>query len=78
LKAAVSDEDLKALAQSCGIDSGELKDAAANVPACGKEALPWLEGLARQAAETYSEIGEERLGLVEKLRRIAEISALSG
>jgi len=78
LKAAVSDGNLKALAQSCGIDGGELKDAAANVPARGKEVLPWLEGLALQAAETYSEIGEERLGLVEKLRRIAEISALAG
>ena len=64
------------LAVECGLDAAALWAALDRVPVLGQEGQLQLTRLVRKAALTFSDIGEERLELVGRLRRIAEITQL--
>jgi excisionase family DNA binding protein len=64
------------LASGCGLDAAELRVALDHVPVLDQDAQQQLSRLLKKAALTFSEIGEERLSLVGRLQRIAEITQL--
>lgn len=68
--------DTARLAADLGLDADELQEAAGQVHLLPEKDLPKMERLLRSVASTYAEIGRERLKLVGRLQRIAEITAL--
>ncbi|NPV08130.1 MAG: helix-turn-helix domain-containing protein [Anaerolineae bacterium] len=68
--------DTSRLATDLGLDADELQEAAGRVHLLPEKDLPKMERLLRSVASTYAEIGRERLKLVGRLQRIAEITAL--
>lgn len=68
--------DAARLATRLGLDEGELHAAQRSVRTLGTEELPRISRLLRQVAQTFSEIGEERKSLLDRLQRIAEISTV--
>jgi excisionase family DNA binding protein len=67
---------LAELASITGIDQQELRKALAGVPVLDKTRRQQVPRLLRRVTATFSEIGEERLSLLSRLRRIAEITAI--
>jgi excisionase family DNA binding protein len=67
---------IRELAADCRLDAAELRLALDRVPALDQGAQQQLTRLLKKAALTFSEIGEERLNLLGRLRRIAEITQL--
>ncbi len=65
------------LALELGLDAETLGQAAGDVHALSEADLPKMERLLGSVAATYAEIGQERLKLLGRLRRIAEITALT-
>ena len=64
------------LAQSAGLDPALLEGALTSVRSLTSEEADQLMDLLARAGEALSTIGRERLILLRKLRRIAEVSAL--
>jgi excisionase family DNA binding protein len=62
------------LAQSCGIESEKLTRAADQVQALTKARGERLLHLIQLVADTYSHIGQERLDLMTRLKKVAEIA----
>jgi excisionase family DNA binding protein len=69
-------ERVSALSISTGLDAQCLRDALSCVPVLEAGRLQQMPRLLARVAATFSEIGEERLSLLGRLRRIAEISEL--
>ena len=68
------DVDTQALSMSTGVQEGRLQRALASVPVLNDHRQTQVSLLLRRVAATFSEISEERLDLLGRLRRIAEIS----
>jgi len=66
--------NLPALASDLGLDEAELRAAAASVRAQPQDEWPRIARLLQQVADTFCEIGQERSRLVDRLRRIAEMT----
>ena len=64
------------LAKDLGLSSGELQSASAHVWILASDQLPRVVALVRRMASTFSEIGQERLGLINRLQVISEMSQL--
>ena len=67
---------LLALAAELGLAEGDLQAAAATIRQVPEPALARIASLVDQVAVTFAQIGQERLGLLNRLRRIAEITNL--
>jgi len=65
---------LPALALELGVDERKLQAGAATVCILPADAIARVSRLLQRVAATFSEIGEERLGLLNRLRCIAEIT----
>jgi excisionase family DNA binding protein len=63
------------LAMAIGVDPERLLQASSSVPVLDEARQQQLARLLQRVATTFSEIGEERLELLDRLRRIAEISS---
>jgi excisionase family DNA binding protein len=65
-------------ALAAGLDLGEqdLRAAADSVRVVSSATLPRVSRLLQQVADTFSEIGEERLNLLSRLQHIAEMSKI--
>lgn len=66
--------DISALAAALGLAEGDLRGAAADVRRLQPGLISRMPGLLSRLAETFSEIGEERLALLGRLQRIAEMT----
>jgi ligand-binding sensor protein len=62
------------LSAATGLEAGRLRDALASVPDLDRDKQELVPRLLRRVAETFSEMGEERLNLLGRLQRIAEMS----
>ncbi len=67
-------EDLEDLSATTGLEKEGLQEALAAVPALDKVQQQKVSCLLQRVTATFSEIGEERLELLGRLQRIAEIS----
>jgi excisionase family DNA binding protein len=67
-------EKLSQLASELDVPQKSLHAAAAGVRTIQPDQLPRLTRLVKQVADTFSKIGEERLALLGRLERIAEIT----
>jgi len=67
---------LPALAADLGLAESDLQATAASIRRVPEPALARISSLVEQVAVTLGQIGQERLGLVSRLRRIAEITNL--
>jgi excisionase family DNA binding protein len=65
---------LRELAAACGLEAGELRLALDRVPVLDRDRQLTLLRLFQQMLLTFAEIGEERLNLLGRLQRIAEIT----
>ena len=65
---------LAKLAEDCGVDEKELTVAAQEIRVLEKTRAERLLHLLQLIADTYSHIGEERLDLLTRLKRVAEIA----
>lgn len=66
--------DLAELAAAIGLEAQELQAALALVPVLDRDRQEQVVRLLPRVAATFAEIGAERLNLLGRLRRIAEIS----
>jgi excisionase family DNA binding protein len=64
------------LAARYGLDEAELRQSLSKIYRLRSDEIPRLFKLLQRMADTLSEIGCERLGLLNKLRRIAEITSI--
>jgi excisionase family DNA binding protein len=64
------------LSAATGIDGGKLQQALAHVPVLDEERRQQVPRLLHRVVATFSEIGQERLNLLSRLQRIAEISSV--
>jgi excisionase family DNA binding protein len=67
---------LRDLSTATGIDKEKLQRALASVAVLDEDRRRQISHLVQRVAETFSEIGEERLSLLNRLQRIAEISSV--
>jgi ligand-binding sensor protein len=67
-------ENLSQLASALDLPEKSLHAAAAGVRTIRPDQLPRVTRLVKQVADTFSKIGEERLALLGRLERIAEIT----
>ena len=67
---------LSALAADLGLAESDLRAAAASIRQVPQPTLARISSLVERVAAAFSEIGQERLGLLNRLRRIAEITCL--
>lgn len=67
-------ENIPRLASELDLPEKILEADAARVRAIRADQMPRVSRLVKQVAETFSKIGEERLALVGRLERIAEIT----
>jgi len=65
-----------ALAADLGLAESDLRAAAASIRQMPESTLVRISDLVERVATTFAQIGQERLGLVNRLRRIAEITNL--
>lgn len=68
--------NLAELAASLGLAEAELRAAAGNVRVMSEDDLRRVSRLLRRAADTFAEIGQERLNLIGRLEKIAEMSRI--
>lgn len=68
--------NLPVLADDLGLSAADLQAAADSVRRLPEEQLSRVSGLLQRVADTFSEMGRERLGLIDRLRRIAEMTEL--
>ena len=64
------------LAAAIGIGSSKLQRATTSVPVLDEDRRRQVPRLLHRVASTFSQIGEERLDLLGRLQRIAEISSV--
>jgi ligand-binding sensor protein len=64
------------LSAATGVEGQRLEDALALVPVLSRDQREQVDRLLRQVSATIGEIGEERLALLGRLQRIAEISQI--
>jgi excisionase family DNA binding protein len=67
---------LSRVARDCGVDVNELGAAAKELKTLEKRRAERLLGLLQLVADTYSHIGEERLELLSRLKKVAEIAGV--
>jgi len=67
-------ENLSQLASELNLPEKSLHAAAAEVRTIQADQMPRVSRLVKQVADTFSKIGEERLALLGRLERIAEIT----
>jgi excisionase family DNA binding protein len=67
---------LEELGMATGIKTGELQKALAQVPVLDEDQQRQATRLLQRLTDTFSEMGKERLSLLSRLQRIAEISTL--
>ena len=67
---------LAELAEACRVDYKTLKHAASEIRVLSKERAERLLNLLQMVADTYSHIGQERLDLLTRLKRVAEIAGV--
>ena len=67
---------LSVLAADLRLVESDLQAAAPSIRQAPEPTLARISGLVEQVAVTFGQIGQERLGLVSRLRRIAEITNL--
>lgn len=67
---------LRELAIACGLPPFALQAAAADLPALSQAQAEKALRLLQVVADTFSQIGQERLALLQRLRRISEMSTL--
>jgi excisionase family DNA binding protein len=65
---------IPALASELGLERNDLLATSGSIRRVNQASLARFSGLLRRIAETYSEIGEERLSLLNRLQHIAEIT----
>lgn len=65
------------VASQCGVSVDELVGASPSIPVHEAESGPRTMELLGRLVETFSEISHERFALLARLRKIAEISAVS-
>ena len=75
-KSIQADAHIKELANACDIDADALKHALAQPQIITQERGEKLLHLLQLVADTYSHIGQERLGLLNRLKRVAEIAGV--
>jgi excisionase family DNA binding protein len=68
--------DLAALATDLGLNQNELRAASDDVRIVSNEYLGRVTSLLQRVADTFSEIGEERMSLLARLQHIAEMSRI--
>ncbi len=68
------DQRLRELAAATGVPAKDLAAALPNVHVLGEDRQKQLPRLLGRVAATFSEIGEERLNLLGRLQRIAEMT----
>ncbi len=68
--------DLAPLAKECGVGNAALSEARARVRCVDHAEAQRVQHLAARLAATLSQIVQERLELVNRLKRIAEITAM--
>ena len=68
---------LASVARACDVDPKELARAAQDIRILEKSRAERLLQLLQMVADTYSHIGEERLDLVTRLKKVAEIAGVS-
>jgi len=68
--------DLTALAADLGLDEAGLRAAVGSIRQVPEPTLARITSLVEQVAVIFGQIGQERLGLVNRLRRIAAITTL--
>jgi excisionase family DNA binding protein len=71
-----SDAHIKKLADECGVDKAALKQALSKINILKKDRAEKMLHLLQLVADTYSHIGQERLGLLTRLKRVAEIAGV--
>jgi excisionase family DNA binding protein len=67
---------LSQVASACGVDEKELTKAAKELRTLEKDRAERLLGLLQLVADTYSHIGQERLELLDRLKKVAEIAGV--
>jgi excisionase family DNA binding protein len=67
---------LSALATELGISLGDLEATASAVRIIPQQSLPRVSHLIERVADTFSEIGQERLELLSRLQHISEMSKI--
>lgn len=65
------------VAWDCGIEEKDLAKAAKEIRVLKKDRAGELLGLLQLVADRYSKIGQERLDLLTRLRKVAEIAGVS-
>ena len=73
---AAWEADLPAVAAALTLAESDLRAEVPSIRQVAEPTLARISGLVERVAATFSEIGQERLGLVNRLRRIAEITNL--
>jgi excisionase family DNA binding protein len=68
--------NLPVLVADLGLSERELRAAAPSVRSLPDDSLRRISHLLQRVADTFSEIGQERLYLLSRLQRIAEISTI--
>jgi excisionase family DNA binding protein len=71
-----STKHLAQIARACNVDENELGKAAKHVQVLRRPRAERLLGLLQLVADTYSHIGQERLDLTTRLKRVAEIAGV--
>ncbi len=62
------------LAQACDIPTADLQQAALQIRIVEPTRADWLLKLLQKVADTFSEIGEQRLDLLKRLRQVAQLA----
>lgn len=73
---ALDDRALRELAAACGLGEDETATAAGASPRLTPAQAGKALRLLQVVAETFSTVGEERRGLMDRLKRISEMSAI--
>lgn len=68
--------DIPTLARELGLSASELQATASSLHVVSDDQVPRMVELVRRMASTFSEIGQERLGLISRLQVISEMSQL--
>jgi ligand-binding sensor protein len=76
-KALQTRSHVRELAQACGVNEKKLTDAASEIRVLEKNRAERLLNLLELVSDTYSHIGQERLDLLTRLKKVAEIAGVS-
>ena len=67
---------LTELAEACGVDGKALRRAASEIRVLPRKRAERLLNLLQMVADAYSHIGQERLDLLTRLKKVAEIAGV--